>query len=208
MPLPMVHLDTAYALLLPEHEKTPAFWLGCIAPDAVHMRPDFVREHPHDARDIRRIGNLRPLVESIRAHAPDRDFRLGYLVHLLTDIFWLDSVHPSFSERYAADPAPVQEQKKWAYYNDTDPLDFALFQREPWREEVWQQLSWASPAGIDGILRPEDAAAWNQGTLHWYDSGKSAHTYPVKYITYEDLTAFMRDAAERVRLYLGNENPL
>lgn len=44
MPLPMVHLAIAVqAHKLISSEPTPAFLLGSIAPDAIHMRPNTTR---------------------------------------------------------------------------------------------------------------------------------------------------------------------
>jgi hypothetical protein len=45
MPLPMVHLAIAVrAHELMGSEPTPAFLLGSIAPDAIHMRPNATRD--------------------------------------------------------------------------------------------------------------------------------------------------------------------
>ena len=50
MPLPMVHLSVAH-LLIRDHgyPASPAFYLGSIAPDAIHARPGT------ESRDKRRV---------------------------------------------------------------------------------------------------------------------------------------------------------
>ena len=212
MPLPMIHLSVAVKMNLPEEMKCPAFFLGAISPDAVHMRDGFVREdkvHSHfDARNIDAIENLMPLCGKVRkTEGQEQNFLLGYLVHILTDLFWNDTIDKIFVERYSCDPAPRQD-RRMAYYNDTDQLDFLFYKRENWRPTVWELLEQATAYAVENAVSEGEVLAWNRRTLDWYLSGKSQHTNPIRYLEYEDLERFTDYAAAACSEYLAKQGEL
>lgn len=148
MPLPMVHLGTAHGIiensLLPVRDL-PAFYLGSIAPDGVHMRANPGPE----AKVISHLGtrhtsDLTPVVSFLQrcAGAENPDFFLGYAAHVLTDAYWNEQVYGPYTARYSEAPSPVQTVRQ-AYYGDTDQIDLLLYRELPWREEVWAYLKQA-----------------------------------------------------------------
>ena len=141
----------------------------------------------------------------MREGGPDRDFRLGYLVHVLTDLHWSDTLYRIFWHRYAACGAP-EDGRKRAYYNDTDQLDFLLYESAPWREELWDKLSAARGCDIPGMITAAEADAWNERTLHWFDSGKSRHSGGIFYINEHELCAFIGHTAVWTERYLREKN--
>lgn len=208
MPLPMIHLCTAVKINSLKCSKSPEFYLGSIAPDAVHMRPGFVRDDKvksHcNAREIAAIGKLEPLCEKIeKSVGKEQEFLLGYLVHILTDLFWENTILKTYEKRYEADLAPLQD-RRMAYYNDTDQLDFAFYEKESWRPGIWELLGQATVFSLEGAVSSEEVAAWKSRTLNWYHRGKSQHTNPIKYISYEELEAFAGSAAGKCDEYLGD----
>ena len=209
MPLPMVHLSAAVKINSLRFKKSAEFYLGSISPDAVHMRTGFVREdkiRSHcNARTFTAIGELDFLCGKIQnSKGKEREFLLGYLIHILTDLFWEDTMQKTFRERYESDPAPIQDQRM-GYYNDTDQLDFLFYKKENWRPEIWKMLESAEIFAIKDVVNEDEVAAWNQRTLNWYSSGKSQHTNPIKYISYEDLDSFTSYAAKKCGEYLQNK---
>ena len=134
MPLPMVHLSVAVKIGTLQGLKSPEFYLGSISPDAVHMRAGFVRDdktRSHcNARMLASIDELDSLCVMIeKSVGKEGEFLLGYLVHILTDLFWEDTMLKTYGERYVADEAPIQD-KRMAYYNDTDQLDFTFYEKD------------------------------------------------------------------------------
>lgn len=206
MPLPMVHLSTAVKINTLQGLKSPEFYLGSISPDAVHMRTGFVcddktRSHCN-ARMLASINELDSLCVMIKnSVCKEREFLLGYLIHILTDLFWEDTILKTYGDRYEADPTPIQD-KRMAYYNDTDQLDFAFYEKENWRSEIWEMLAQTKDFAVENAVNKDEVAAWKYRTLNWYNSGKSQHTNPIKYITYEDLDNFTSYAAEKCEEYL------
>ena len=202
MPLPMVHLGVAKCLSEKMNiDDLPSFYLGAIAPDGIYTREGFTREqklrnHLIPEGRPRTVGDI---LDFLKDHRDlfDQSFILGYTVHVLTDQLYNESVYKVYLERYDNDPSPIQD-KTWAYYNDTDIVDFELFAKADWREEVWIMLEKSCGSTIDGYITAGEAEAWRDRTLHWYDSGESEHKNPVKYITYEDEIEFIVNAAEEI----------
>lgn len=200
MPLHMVHLGVAHRLLQ-DHaiQDIPAFYLGNIAPDAVHCRPGSTREdksacHLFDQDRQAWRCNALDFLQSY-AGSPQADYYTGYGVHLLTDIYWNTAVFSRFKQQYSQDPDNLPDARNRAYYNDTDQLDFLLFASEPYRPAVWAQLALSRAFSVPGTVSGDEVEAWKERALHWFDSGQSLHRQPLRYIRYEDLQTFMDETA-------------
>ena len=206
MPLPMVHLGVAKRLSEKMNiEDLPSFYLGAIAPDGIYTRVGFTREqklrnHLIPEGRQRTVGDI---LDFLKDHSDtcDNSFILGYTVHVLTDQLYNESVYKVYLYRYDNDPSPVQD-KTWAYYNDTDIVDFELFAKVDWRAEVWDHLEESRGVTVMGYITAEEAEAWRDRTLHWYDSGESEHKNPVKYITLDDELRFIESAACKIFTFL------
>ena len=206
MPLPMVHLGVAKNLLDKiKVDNISIYYLGAISPDAVHMRENSKREdknisHLHNTDIKIWKENAKDLIlnNSLKKNI---DFYFGYGIHVLTDICWNETIYSIFGVRYDADKTPVQD-KMWAYYNDTDKLDFELYEKYEYRPELWDYLLKSKAVGIDGLVSADEVGAWNNRTLHWFDSGESQHKNPIKYIFYDDLLNFMSETATKIYDYL------
>lgn len=206
MPLPMVHLGVAKRLSEKMNiEDLPSFYLGAIAPDGIYTRVGFTREqklrnHLIPEGRPRTVGDILDFLKDHRDTC-DNSFILGYTVHVLTDQLYNKSVYKVYLYRYDNDPSPVQD-KTWAYYNDTDIVDFELFAKLDWRAEVWDHLEESRGVTVMGYITAEEAEAWRDRTLHWYDSGESEHKNPVKYITLDDELRFIESAACEIFTFL------
>lgn len=195
MPLPMVHFEVAGCLVRRMGiEDDGSFYLGAVAPDSVHMRTAYVREDKD--RSHLRIDRTRWRQTALswtcaQQKAPQRDFRLGYGVHILTDCFWKERVYLPYTQRYRQDPDPAGDIRT-AYYTDADQLDFILYKTWPQRAAVWELLRTASAAGIEGLVNVREVEAWKQRTLGWFDAGKSLHANPVRYLRLDEITDFIQ----------------
>jgi len=208
MPLPMVHISVA--ALLEERgivsvTDRAAYYLGSIAPDAIHMRkdpaPDAKIISHLNARNPENIANItafRAAFPKYEAAGASPDFLMGYLVHVLTDLYWKREFYDGFVERYNADPEPVQEVRT-AYYNDTDVADIRLYHTLPRREEIWALLRTAKGDDLPGLITGEEADLWNARTLCWYDAPREY--LPVRYATEESIRAFIESAAGLIAEY-------
>jgi hypothetical protein len=219
MPLPMVHLGIAKNI----HEsgfsltEVPQYYLGSIAPDAIHMRSNSEKTAkskthliPADKTriDLDEREYLRFLLDFIEQNqfAAGSDFLWGYCMHVYSDLLWTKTVYTDFMEKYEKDASPIQD-KRMAYYNDTDIIDQILFNEIGWRDDVWQQLQIAEGIDLPGLLTAAEMNAWKERTLHWFDSGKSRHKNPVRYMTKTDILIFIDDCSRRILADISSLDP-
>ncbi|MHC1694900.1 MAG: hypothetical protein AB9835_06460 [Eubacteriales bacterium] len=197
MPLPMVHFQAAYKIEEQFNVKNRAeYYLGSISPDAVHMRSDFKREikgtsHLWDADKAKHRENVRKFLHE-NSGGLNADYFKGYCVHILTDICWEGSVYALYKSRFSEDKNPLQDER-WAYFNDTDQLDFLLHMEWIHTPEIWDLLKGINISLADTFVSDKEVNAWNERTLHWYDSGESQHKNPIKYITIRDIENFIME---------------
>src|SRR5262245_21916082 len=127
MPLPMVHFAVAIGL----GERTgsfpsPAFLLGSIAPDSIHMRP----KAPPGSKDITHLTSPPDTPDHaqvwamVRQHqgTPLSVFALGYAAHILTDRLWESTVIETFRQRIPPDTEDAARRS--LYYRETDQVDY------------------------------------------------------------------------------------
>jgi hypothetical protein len=142
-------------------------------------------------------------VEFIEKHITNnnKDFYIGYGIHILTDIIWRETVYSSYKLKYDKDTSPIQD-KQWAYYNDTDQLDFMLYKNLEYCGELWKSLYDSKAIDVDGLVSSDEIDAWNVRTLHWFDSGVSRHKNPIKYINYDNLIDFIAETTLKIEKYI------
>ena len=201
MPLPMVHLAVAVAMggakSGPRAQPAPEFLLGCLAPDAIHMRPGTDREDKRRTH-LHLEDGLPDLLRRLRALCvaeTQKELAGGYAAHLLTDLLWLESVNSRFRAEAAGLPA---DERRRRYYRDTDKVDFALFRGEPWRADVFAGLAAAQAQPVGGLLTAEEIGRWRARTLAWFDDASREPEEAPVYITEPAVRAFIRDAAGRM----------
>jgi len=202
MPLPMVHISVAReAALLKGWIPSGAYCLGCISPDAVHMRSPYSKQFKADSHlcEEKSSSFSKEIWRANALNAYERcssdDFGRGYVVHVLTDIFWNQTLEKKIHERWAADPAPVQERAP-AYYNDTDILDLLLYRNQPWRQDVFSGMAAAAAQSFGTLVTKEETDAWRVRTLNWYDAHRIEDYQPLRYASYEEVHQFICAASQ------------
>ncbi|MBN1579870.1 MAG: hypothetical protein JXA89_04145 [Anaerolineae bacterium] len=206
MALPMVHLAVAHALVvICGYKSSPAFYLGSIAPDAIHMRSDIaigdkqmVHLHKDGATDLER---LQQLVTVHLQGSGDAAFAEGYCVHLLTDHYWFGEFVGPWRTRLG-DNIPRHERRT-LYYNECDKIDLDLYDQLPWRQDVWDLLQSAQADDFEGLLLQNEIELWRDRVLHWYDDNRHKQTYQPLYLTLEMALGFIGDASAAVCEQMG-----
>jgi len=204
MPLPMVHFGVSHNLTsMLKPRDISLFYLGSIAPDAVHVRENFTRED----KNISHLYNADMEIwkkNAVNFITKDNDgFYVGYGIHILTDIYWSETVFSMFKVRYSEDKTPIQDEQR-AYYNDTDQLDFELRDKWDYSNEVWDYLLNCKSVDTNSPVSPIEVDLWKEQVLHWFDKGESKHKNQIKYVSLDDLATFMMDTTARIRDILLN----
>lgn len=210
MPTPMIHLCVANRLLNHLAVGDPgAYYLGSIAPDGIHTRegraPREVKEDKLRSHLGARGGRLRDgesvdgfVADAVafmrrRDGSPDRDFFVGYGVHLLTDIPWFTQVYEPFTRRYRESGAPAEDERR-AYYIDVDSVEVQLYAECPWRAEVWRVMGDSPGADAAGIIAAEDARRWLAHLNRWFAEPRGAPE--CRYITRREIEEFVASVSD------------
>lgn len=197
MPLPMVHLAVAVKIKDALGIKDPpAFYLGAIAPDGIHMREgagfeEKLRSHlGMRANRFENLGNAKALIGR-------GDFLAGYAVHLVTDMYWARVFDP-FLERFHADNPGENHASR--YYNDCDAADLGIYNTAPWTPEVFAALGEARGEAADDLLTADEVERWRVRTVEWFTQDFS-HLMPVKYITQSEIDSYIEYAVKKCLEY-------
>ncbi|PYE47790.1 zinc dependent phospholipase C family protein [Paenibacillus barcinonensis] len=211
MPLPMVHLTIAQQLAdtLPERLDRGAFYLGNIAPDAIHMREGATRDdkqHTHfdPEKENNYIWRLQKLYHGYIGECMDEgwtSFVKGYFMHVMTDYYWFRSVYPEFVERVQEHDkregiTRTKEELSRLYYQETDQIDFTLFRTASWSIQAWFVLNEASGYELTDRLTADEILRWRDRTysfLHGQEPGITPF-----YLTEEVVQAFVDTTVPRL----------
>jgi hypothetical protein len=209
----MVHLSVAHCLVQDHgYPATPEFYLGSIAPDAIHVRPgtdqkDKYAVHLVDA-DGPHLDRLRALLTAGKTARSKRERTLvdGYAAHILTDVAWRVELIMPFRRRFVARLS--YPELRTLYYNECDKLDYDLYDEQPWRPEVWELLreARALDVGLEGeppLLAAAEIDGWRERTLGWFELHREKASYQPQHMTREQVWPFIPRTAAQVAAQLA-----
>ncbi|MEK4369928.1 zinc dependent phospholipase C family protein [Paenibacillus sp. FSL R5-0473] len=220
MPLPMVHLNIANLIAdsLQIQADRGSFYLGNIAPDSIHMREGTTRDdkeythfNPKDDGDY--VGELKDLYSFYMQQLTDEGWKWfvrGYFMHVLTDYYWFRSVHPEFVERVNkvdqhTGSSRSKDELARLYYQETDQIDFNLYQGSSWSEEVWQVLNSSPGYDMTGRLTADEIVRWRDHTFSFLNGEEPGIT--PEFITGERVQVFVEETVERLIALLSSWDP-
>lgn len=204
MPFPMIHMEVARLVKAKcGIGNTAQYYLGTIAPDAVHIRAGMSGEDKkaaHLCTDGAAWGEVTDnagwrdnVLDFLRTNtAGDRDFLLGYCVHILTDIYWNEKVYMPFKRHYKG---PVKDMRS-VYRDDCLHMESSLCGLCDWRDVMHAYLENAKGMAICNI-GADEVDAWSREECRFFDSMPVPDGGP-RYITLADGLDFIRDAGERI----------
>ena len=199
----MIHLSVAYRLVR-EHgyPDSPDFFLGAIAPDAIHSRKNRTVEDKQRSHFFDR-GKRKFLEEEARAvlggHLQNGDlaaFTSGYMVHLFTDVEWNRSVYWPFREKIREEGLNAECDS--LYYADCDRIDADLYDSSSWRSLVWDRLYAAEPRDFPPLLSAAEIGSWRTRVTGWFDLRPELRNGTPKRITNAVADGFLAAAAPGV----------
>jgi len=183
----IAHLAVAKELL----EKMPdliqnerAYYLGILAPDTITSKPEATKEDKkrvHLRENIRDARWLEPeqmaiFMDRVREfvcnhvteekNADQRDFNLGYLVHLLTDKCNHGTIRQKLLKK-ATERGIVSSDREFYHMcvNDLEALDFYLFETRPELVLLFEELrSKKAEYGLQGYIEKE----YIDGSMWWW----------------------------------------
>ena len=220
MPFTMTHLiiaknvaATAAGLI----DCLPRFYLGSIAPDAVHNRVGYEPEMKKTSHLISgrekwgyttdNEGWEKNIIDFMQKNAGSEkyDFILGYCTHALADVYNNKYLWTPFRLKYGVDYEGYAGEERRGYgaiySQECNALDRELALTYEGRDEFWRHLGNAECAGVDlpGIIYgPEIERQKDYILNHWYADKKHPDLSSNTLRTYEGEMAFIRDASDYV----------
>jgi hypothetical protein len=215
MPTPIVHLCVAKKLLefIDVSDKS-MFFTGSIAPDAFYLKPTY---YDLDGFHVRHKKahfpnfdfalwklSVRDFVAHYSTHE-NRDFYLGYGVHILTDVLWKETVFGAFRREFSPDDFPHSERRK-IFYNDARIFDYELYVIYDLHSDVWDSLSSCTKIGFSGIVSANEVYSWSKYTITLFDNYEANSSNIIYFFTNEKLLNFITNSASEISNLLGVES--
>ena len=195
MALPIVHLLAAreWAQDKPALRECPEFYLGAIAPDAIHVRYGNDKSRKNEFH----LGNwISPHPEQVHAYWAERftPFDIGYGIHVLTDGKWVPRYKAAFPGLLKPTGGIYVEQ----YYTDTWQADFALMAHHPEIQAIFDLIRRAEPPEGNPFLTKAEFEKWKGIVLEGYQKPCPA-SGEVRFIT----EAYVEEFIHEVQDYLN-----
>lgn len=178
------------------------FLLGSIAPDAVHVKENYTREikdishYKFDSKS--HISYFDTFFDEYYT-SENKDFVVGYLVHLLSDMIWYHSVRVPFKEEFQK--APLQNiSMNEAYYADCEQIEQLMF-FEKNTSRIIETINKGNAYSLEGLIDAEDVRAWKEKFIYDYNNRKNI-SIQTKYISEQHIRDYIADCAKECTEYL------
>lgn len=221
----IAHLAVAKELLEKKMDLVQnrrAYYLGILAPDTITSKPDAIKEDKkrvHLRENIRDAQWLEPdqmaifmdrIHEFVQVHIIDekevtqRDFNIGYLVHLLTDKCNHGTIRQKLLKK-AAERGIVSSDREFYHMcvNDLEALDAYLLEKHPELDELFEELrNKEVDLGLQGWIEKE----YIDGSMWWWTNKylPGIKERKLLYIETDDIEQFITYSTEKIIEELGN----
>ena len=188
------------------------FLLGSVAPDAVHYRKSFVGASMADIGSAKKTTHLCPISDEKWGSVTDNEgweryvkiflsrqektpFMLGYVTHVLTDIYNNKSLWHNFRTGY-----PLEAKKGYnsGYYDDLKHIDKLLMRNREVTDDICEKLTQAKAVGLNGLVSVDEVEAIKQQLIVDYGSNSQISNidkfYHTKFVSYDEMLIFVKEA--------------
>jgi len=214
MAFTMTHLIIAKNIseIFANHIKSlPQFYLGSIAPDAVHYRDDYNSDYKkasHLNTSADKWGMMTDyddwesnIIAFLNKHknSENRDFILGYCTHVLTDLYNTINVWTPFRLKNSVDLE--NDYLGNLHHHESNKLDIELALAYEGREEFWANLANSTAIDLPSFVSAEEINKHKDSILNsWYKDKERQDLSANKIRTYEGELDFIEKTTEYVKL--------
>ena len=214
MAFQMIHMEIAYRLLnrIPQIENPAEFILGSVAPDSVHMNPNYdvsmkVKSHMFkgcgtwsDTQDYQRwnsnINNVFCEYAMTKKGQAYRDFVIGLCVHCLTD-YWNDLKIWKKLQSENIPPMDFEEFKE-AYYPEAKGIDLWLYQNSKNTKTIRKMLTNAVAIEVEGLVNKADIERQRSYLLNIQYDVDTVDISKYRFLSASDIDAFIDLAVNEI----------
>ena len=221
----ITHMVIAREMLkhLPEGtvKDSNLFYLGTLAPDAVHAREGYVRAHKKHShfrddipdRDFELPDNYtlyrKRLVDFINANKDRNDELLdlyrGYVVHILTDELFVLSIRKEFCNTMEQLGIDQNDRAFFDYIiTDMNRNDMLLVYKYEGIDEMRSEMEQALICPVDSYISAQEMSDCRDWLIRQHFIEKHESLEPV-YISYDRMLEFVYTAAEQIVRMMSND---
>ncbi|MCM1267959.1 MAG: zinc dependent phospholipase C family protein [Bacteroidales bacterium] len=221
MSLQMIHMEIAYRLLenLPQVQYPAELILGSVAPDAVHMAPQFdverkIKSHlftgcgpwgdTQDSEQWRR--NIDAFFEkgvTAEKEPARRDFALGICIHCLTD-HWNDiRIWKQARNKYL--PSMEFDAFREFFYGEYRSIDWWLYQNGKNTAAIRKMLTEAAVFSVEGVVDLAELEKMRGHLLYEQYDVEKVDITSNRFLTKEQIEDFMSFTTEAIRKTLAEK---
>lgn len=211
MPFTMTHLEIAKGICAKTDmvKDRAQFYLGSIAPDAVHVRRNYetdMKKQSHFCFEDHIWGQIDDnikwrddIIDQLNLHKNDEnfDFYFGYFTHILADTLDNEKLHIPFKTKYNAMGLPVDKRGE-TFYNDKYQNNFKLYELCTWKEEAWDLLNNTPSIGVPNIITAEELDIFKEDILTQYHKERPVFDSPVRFFTLQDNLDFIENSIDDI----------
>lgn len=202
MPYQMIHLLIAdeFAQKHPNLLQSAEYYLGNIAPDAIHARRESTTAVEKYGTHLKPTGpdGLREVM-AYWSEQKKSPFHVGYGMHVITDRLWTRHYPSVFPAVMRADGSTKTD----IYRPDAEWIDWVLFERSPGAKRLLNLLQTAAPPASHPYLTSDEISRWRTIVIERYQGGGPSSTGLPVVMTVEATVAFMRGAVEKLHALMG-----
>jgi len=190
-------------------ESLPQFYLGSIAPDAVHNRANYISDYKKESHLITgtekwgMITNYdrwkRNIIEFLnkRKYSEHHDFILGYCCHVLGDLYNTINVWTPFRLKYANE----LEKGVNIHHQENYKIEIELALTYESRNDFWLHLANSNSIDLPPIIYAAELDKQKDNILNsWYKDKERQDISTNKIRTYESEMDFIKNATDFVTL--------
>ncbi|CAN7444796.1 zinc dependent phospholipase C family protein [Paenibacillus sp. LjRoot56] len=205
MPWPMVHFSIAEKCF--DHDPSPEFLLGSIAPDAIHMRANTTRKdkgRTHLCEDDGTMPNLQTFSDFCKRHITHNDhdndqFILGYVSHLYADLKWTETVWNDYVDKMKPVIDGQNESIKSRYNIEVCQIDYNLYRNEAWSNKIFDSLLKAREYSVPDLLTSKEITQYRAHIMqNLRNEEKEPCIVPI-YITDDIVKLFIKDTVDELK---------
>ena len=215
MPYAMTHLivtDNVSKVFAKHIKNLPQFYLGNIAPDAVHNRANYISDYKKNSHLC--VGDEKwgmttntdewknNVIDFLNKHknSENRDFILGYCCHILADIYQIVTLFIPFKQKYADE---IEKGIVDLMLRETNMVDIELALTHEKRDIFWANIRQSAGVDLAGIIYAAEIEKQKDNILNiWYADKEWQDLTSNKIVTIDSITNFIKNAIDFIVLTL------
>lgn len=189
-------------------KNIPQYYLGTLAPDAVHFRKEYDRNQKRtshlyinlDKSDLENyVNNWRNnVVNFFEKHKMKNDiydFLIGYCIHLFVDINTYKNVWKPFEIKFKNQCGNNYTK---IYQEEHLSVDFEIFQNNQYEKRIFPKMKMAKSFDFMDLISEEDMEGLKDNILNRQYKKEVKKSFTNKYITYEKNLEYNKQIIEIV----------